>query len=430
MLAVYDNAYGAINWREQHLYGSSRLGMWLPDINLATGSAIASNDTLGKTVFEIDNHLGNEMATITDTRFPVTSGGYFAANIVAAQDYYPFGMLMPGRQYTFGSDSTYRYGFNGKENNNEVYGLGNLQDYGSRFYDPQTVRFPSVDPIADQYPELSSYQFASNTPIQAVDLDGKEATFPVDVYVQAVVSSNGQPKFIDYAEAVATVSGNNLVDIANGLWNGLTGIVMSVPNLMKSTTNDIRNYQKDEAKYIMHRGQEYDQIKENGGDYNEVEKQHQANKFSNGLKIAKDYEDWFGLSVAGVELSATGVISITIPRQAAIDEIAGTFTNSEARQWYKKSISEIPDLLTKDASLEIQAKEASGLRNEFRSEARKLMGDRVRARHIEVEFPNRSWDQLVKKYSNQGYSGDDLYKKIIESSQRSNADIDKMFGLK
>jgi len=39
-------------------------------------------------------------------------------------------------------------------------------------------RFPSPDPLIiykQKYPELSSYQFASNTPIQAIDLDGLEA---------------------------------------------------------------------------------------------------------------------------------------------------------------------------------------------------------------------------------------------------------------
>ena len=42
--------------------------------------------------------------------------------------YNPFGMMMPGRNYT--ATSSYRFGFNGKENDNEVLGIGNLQDYG------------------------------------------------------------------------------------------------------------------------------------------------------------------------------------------------------------------------------------------------------------------------------------------------------------
>ena len=44
-----------------------------------------------------------------------------------------------------------------------------------RLYNPSLSRFLSVDPISKKYPELTPYQFASNTPIQAVDLDGLEA---------------------------------------------------------------------------------------------------------------------------------------------------------------------------------------------------------------------------------------------------------------
>jgi RHS repeat-associated protein len=74
----------------------------------------------------------------------------------------------------------YRYGFNGKESDNEVKGSGNQQDYGMRIYDPRLGKFLSVDPLMNDYPELTPYQFASNTPIQAIDLDGgerKDATY-------------------------------------------------------------------------------------------------------------------------------------------------------------------------------------------------------------------------------------------------------------
>jgi RHS repeat-associated protein len=81
---------------------------------------------------------------------------------------------MPGRQFNNGN---YRYGFNGKENDNEVKGTGNQQDYGMRIYDPRIGKFLSVDPLTSKYPELTPYQFASNTPIQAIDLDGLEAFF-------------------------------------------------------------------------------------------------------------------------------------------------------------------------------------------------------------------------------------------------------------
>jgi RHS repeat-associated protein len=81
-------------------------------------------------------------------------------------------MQMPGR--SFNADS-YRYGFNGKENDNEVKGESNQQDYGQRIYDPRMARFLSEDPLTKDYPELSPYQFASNSPIENSDLDGLES---------------------------------------------------------------------------------------------------------------------------------------------------------------------------------------------------------------------------------------------------------------
>ena len=81
---------------------------------------------------------------------------------------------MPGRKYSI-ANSNYRYGFNGKENDNDIE--NGAQDYGMRIYDRRLGRFKSVDPITKNYPELTPYQFASNTPIQAIDIDGLEAFF-------------------------------------------------------------------------------------------------------------------------------------------------------------------------------------------------------------------------------------------------------------
>jgi RHS repeat-associated protein len=81
-------------------------------------------------------------------------------------------MQMPGRKYSATTATTYRFGFNGKEDDKDI-NIG-IQDYGMRIYSERLGRFLSVDPLGNKYPELTSYQFASNTPIQAVDLDGGE----------------------------------------------------------------------------------------------------------------------------------------------------------------------------------------------------------------------------------------------------------------
>jgi hypothetical protein len=41
-----------------------------------------------------------------------------------------------------------------------------------RIYDPHLRRFLSVDRITNDDPELSPYQFASNSPVSYVDFDG------------------------------------------------------------------------------------------------------------------------------------------------------------------------------------------------------------------------------------------------------------------
>ena len=79
-------------------------------------------------------------------------------------------MLMPGRN----SDSTYRFGFNGKENLNDVKGVGKLQDYGERIYDPRLGKWLSIDPLYMKYPSLSPYQYCANNPVFFVDRDGKK----------------------------------------------------------------------------------------------------------------------------------------------------------------------------------------------------------------------------------------------------------------
>ena len=140
--------------------------------------------TRGEKLFELSNHLGNVLSTISDRRVQKSTGGvnvdYYTADLVTANDYFPFGFLMPSRNYNAGTAKDYRYGFNGKENDNDVKGEGNQQDYGMRVYDPRLGRFLSVDPLSRQYPWYTPYQYAGNIPIRFIDRDGKEPDDPWD----------------------------------------------------------------------------------------------------------------------------------------------------------------------------------------------------------------------------------------------------------
>ncbi len=186
-LAIYTiNQNNGIVWTGQQLYGSSRLGEYLynaaiPAAPIVTTSAVPTlRDSIaaGHTTYEITNHLGNVLATISDKKLQVRSNtdstqtGYYLPEQLSAQDYYTFGMVMPGRGYSIGKQ--YRYGFNGKENDNEVKGEGNEINYDARIYDPRIGRFLSIDPLTKKYPWYTPYQFAGNKPIWAADLDGME----------------------------------------------------------------------------------------------------------------------------------------------------------------------------------------------------------------------------------------------------------------
>jgi hypothetical protein len=70
----------------------------------------------------------------------------------------------------------------------------------------EVLRFLSVDPITKNYPELTPYQFASNMPIWATDLDGLEARIYNDVSVPightflSVIDKNGVINVYTYGQ--------------------------------------------------------------------------------------------------------------------------------------------------------------------------------------------------------------------------------------
>ncbi|MDZ4667734.1 MAG: RHS repeat-associated core domain-containing protein [bacterium] len=104
----------------------------------------------------------------------------YVADVISAQDYYAFGMLMPDRTFNDPNRNGYRFGFNGKEMDNEVKCQGASYDNRMRIYDPQLGKFLSVDPLSNSYQWYSPYHFAGNTPIWAFDIDGLEEAFATD----------------------------------------------------------------------------------------------------------------------------------------------------------------------------------------------------------------------------------------------------------
>ncbi|MEM9337254.1 MAG: RHS repeat-associated core domain-containing protein [Bacteroidota bacterium] len=159
ILAVYDDD----SLKEIPMYGSSRLGTYV-------GGGSPATLRLGLRRYELSNHLGNVMTTFSD-ELTVNEAGKRNIKVTSASDYYPFGLAMPGRSKTAAS---YLYGFNGKPKDDAGEFGSTVYDYGFRIYNPSIAKFLSVDPLTKSYPQLTPYQFASNRPIDGVDLDGLE----------------------------------------------------------------------------------------------------------------------------------------------------------------------------------------------------------------------------------------------------------------
>jgi RHS repeat-associated protein len=99
-----------------------------------------------------------------------------------AHTYYPifepqkkrFKKELTSQKTDLNAHSSYLYGFNGKEEDNEVKGQGNSYDFGARMYDSRLGRFLSRDPLSSKYPNISVYIYAGNRPVTSIDIGGFE----------------------------------------------------------------------------------------------------------------------------------------------------------------------------------------------------------------------------------------------------------------
>jgi len=120
------------------------------------GTVIGRREGSNRLYYHRD-HLGS-------TRAVANASG----TVAETQDYYPFGLQMPGRSMTTGNSA--REKFTSHELDSEV----DLYYMIARRYAPEFGRFLSPDPHAMRYPEWSPYNYALNNPLIFIDPDGRD----------------------------------------------------------------------------------------------------------------------------------------------------------------------------------------------------------------------------------------------------------------
>ena len=171
-------SFDATQLSEFTIQGVRRLGIWAnpQSTATATNTSVAAYQLLrGNKRYELTNHLNNVLATVSDLKVGIDEnnddyGDYYQAHVDDATDYFPFGMVMPGRR----PDSfSYRYGFNGFERDDEIKGIGDSYYTAARLYDPRIGRWWSVDPLFD-YTSTPYFSFGNN-PVYYIDQSGYAA---------------------------------------------------------------------------------------------------------------------------------------------------------------------------------------------------------------------------------------------------------------
>ncbi|AEE51481.1 RHS repeat protein [Haliscomenobacter hydrossis] len=124
--------------------------------------------------YNFRDYLGNTRLAFTDRNangIVDITGTASTSDVLQENHYYSFGLAFEGPwlQNDAGvRDNAYMY--NSKELHSD-FGLG-MYAYGARYYDPVIGRFTGVDPIADEFPFVTTFNYAENEPIANIDLHG------------------------------------------------------------------------------------------------------------------------------------------------------------------------------------------------------------------------------------------------------------------
>ncbi|WP_423740188.1 RHS repeat domain-containing protein [Flavobacterium columnare] len=194
--------------------------------DVTAGDGFVGNGLFEKDIFYYHNdHLGS-------TSYISTMNGQLSQHV----EYIAFGEVLFEEH---SSSFSMPYLFNGKELDRET----NLTYYGARYLDMKTSLWLNVDPLAEEFPNASSYVYCLNNPIKLIDPDGKAPNSPIYDSQSGKYLGNdsqgflkGEILFMDKAkyQELSKSSKNGIIDHTNAVKNST-----AISNLA-STENNLR----------------------------------------------------------------------------------------------------------------------------------------------------------------------------------------------
>ncbi len=148
-----------------HIKDEKQTAALLEVKTINAGEPAANPRTIGR--YQYTNQLNSAMLELNE-----------AAEILSYEEYHPFGTTSFEMHTNDREVSLKRYKYVHKERDEET----GLYFYGARYYAGWLCRFVSVDAMKDDYPELTTFQYASNNPITNIDLDGLEGIDGLDYF--------------------------------------------------------------------------------------------------------------------------------------------------------------------------------------------------------------------------------------------------------
>ena len=275
ILAIYNRKQDSIKLSEFDIYGSKRIGVI--DTNLLTGAQSISCSCSpisnpfdssrigyleGQRRYELTNHLGNVLSILDDRKLPIDTSGtpnvadYYNANTISAQDYYPFGMVEPGRSYSLAGDSSYRFGMNGMMKDNDIYGQNNTYTAMNWEYDPRIVHRWNIDPETKTMPNQSPYATFNGNPILYSDPTGASGIATIDNKTKTITV---EEHLVFYGSKAETKLSNEIATGIAAQWNGAHG---------KADVGGVQYKVKFKITYeTVTTSQAEEKAKSNGGNY-------------------------------------------------------------------------------------------------------------------------------------------------------------------